>query len=40
MENNQKNEILNNGRRPQKNGRWPQAQLIKSTLIGCDIIVN
>ena len=39
-----------NGRRPQKimeddlkkikNGRRPQAQLKKSTLIGCDIIVN
>ena len=23
-----------------KNGRQPQAQLKKSTLIGCDIIVN
>ena len=30
-----------NGRRPSKqNGRQPQAQLKKSTLIGCDIIVN
>ena len=23
-----------------QNGRWPQTQLQKSTLIGCDIIVN
>ena len=30
-----------NGRRPpKKNGRRPQAQLKKSNLIGCDIIVN
>ena len=26
------------GRRPQKNERQPQAQLKKSTLIGCDTI--
>ena len=31
-----------NGRRPKKNknGRRPKAQLKKSTLIGCDIIVD
>jgi hypothetical protein len=30
-----------NGRRPQKNkNEQPQAQFKKSTLIGCDIIVN
>ena len=28
------------GRRPQKNGTRLQVQLKKSTLIGCDIIVN
>jgi hypothetical protein len=27
-------------RRPQKNGRQPQAQFKKSTLNGCDILVN
>ena len=25
---------------PNKNGRWPQVKFKKSTLIGCDIIVN
>ena len=29
-----------NGRQAQKNGRRLHAQLKKSTLIGCDIIVN
>jgi hypothetical protein len=34
-------DLKKNGRRPnKKNGRQPQAQLKKSTLIGCDIIVN
>ena len=41
-------ERMKNGRRPfkkleddlKKNGRGPQAQLKKSTLIGCNIIVN
>ena len=34
-------ELKKNGRRPQKikNGQ-PEAQFKKSTLIGCDIIVN
>ena len=33
-------DLQKNERRPQKIGRRPQAQLNKSTLIGCDIIVN
>ena len=41
-------DLNKNGRRPQKkwkmtlkkNGIQPQAQFKKSTLIGCDIIVN
>ena len=43
------NKLKKNGRQPQKkkwkpaskkNGRRPQGQFKKSTLIGCDIIVN
>ena len=31
---------IRNGRQLKKNGRQPQAQLKKSTLIGYDILVN
>jgi hypothetical protein len=38
---NMEDDLKKSGRRPhQKNRRQPQAQFKKSTLIGCDIIVN